>query len=453
MKVAIVGWGLEGQSAFNYFGPEHEYLIASEEPRADLPAPSDKIEIQSLVGQRPVGITSQAEDLSYLAGIENCDKIIYSVTSVKNLEKLFGPEHKFWKKAVTTQHIFFETVKTKNIIGVTGSKGKGTTSTLIAKMLEAAGKKVFLGGNIGVPVLDFVNGVQPEDWVVLELSSFQLYKLNYSPHIAVCLMITEEHLDWHANIEDYVKAKSNLFRYQAKDDIAIYMADNLYAQRIAGCSPGIKIPYFDSPGAYVRADGMIVMGQPETEIIKTGQLKLIGRHNWQNVCAALTAASQVSDNLEAMRQVLASFSGLEHRLEFVRSVGGVDYYDDSFGTTPDTAIVAIQSFVQPVVLIAGGHDKGLSFEKLVEEIVGKDRVRHVIAIGQTGPVIAGLLKNRGFSSVTEGLSKMPEIVAEARRTARRGDAVILSCGTSSFGLFTDYKDRGNQFKKAVQELS
>lgn len=452
MKIGIVGWGVEGQSAYKYFGSGHEYLIVNEEPRDDFPAQSDNVKVQFINSPRTPGLTGNVADLSYLDGLVACDKIIYTAPAAKVLEKKFSQNKDFWPKTATIQHIFFEEVKTNNIIGVTGTKGKGTTSTLISEMLKAAGQKVFLGGNIGVPVLDFLNQVQPDDWVVLELSNFQLYNLTYSPHIAVCLMLTEEHLEWHQDMEDYIQAKANLFRHQTKDDIAIYYTDNEYSQRIAGYSPGKKVPYFASPGARVRADGMIVIGEEEQEIIDKKDVKLLGEHNLQNICAACTAVFEALGSLDKAKAVLSSFSGLEHRLELVREFNGVKYYDDSFGTTPDTAIVALKSIIQPAVLILGGHDKGLDYTELMKEIIGRDKVRHIITIGQIGPKLAQMLRDKQFNHVTEGLASMPQIVAEARRVAQPGDAVLLSCGTSSFGMFKDYKDRGDQFKQAVLAL-
>lgn len=451
MKIGIVGWGVEGQSAYRYFGPEHDYLIVNEAPAEDLPAASEKVKVQFLKDEKPIGITSQVKDFSYLAGIDKCDKIIYSVTSAKNLESLYPADDKFWKKAVTIQHLFFEEVKTKNIIGVTGTKGKGTTSTLITRMLEAAGKTVFLGGNIGHPVLDFVREVKADDWVVLELSNFQLYKLNCSPQIAVCLMITREHLDWHPDMADYLRAKGNIFRHQQAGDTAIYMNGNFYSEQLAGESPGRKVPYFAAPGARVREDGMIVIDENETELVRTSELKLLGEHNWQNICAAATAFWQIEKAAAPIKAVATSFSGLAHRLEFVRQLDGISYYDDSFGTTPETAAVALKSFPQPVILIVGGHDKGADYETLAGDII-KDRVKHVIAIGQIADRIANALRKNGFNNITYGLKTMPEIVAAARRAAAPGDVVLLSAGTSSFGLFHDYKDRGDQFKKAVMAL-
>lgn len=483
MRIGIVGWGLEGQSAFKYFGPEHEYLIVNEEPRDDFPAPSEKIKVQFISAERTPGLTSNVTDLSYLDGLDACDKVIYTPTSYPNLRQRYKSDNDFWPKTTSIWHIFFETVKTKNIIGITGTKGKGTTSTLVYEMLKAAGKKVYLGGNIGKGVLDFVRDVQSDDWVVLEMSNFQLYSLTYSPHIAVCLMIVPEHMDWHPDMDDYVEAKGNLFRHQNPEDVAIYFADNEYSKKIAGYSPGRKIPYFAAPGARVRDDGMIIIGQNEQEIINKTEVKLLGEHNLQNICAALTAVFEALGSLDPSgifresgiprgqpsgtslvnavggstmvdkaKTVLSSFSGLEHRLELVRVFEGVKYYDDSFATTPETAIVAMQAIQEPKIMILGGHDKGANYEALADEIL-RSNVKHVVTIGLIGPRIAERLKSHGFNAITEDPKDMDSIVKAARANTSSGDAVLLSTGTSSFGMFKDYKDRGDQFKKAVQELS
>ena len=480
MRIGIVGWGVEGQSAYKFFGPDHSYLIVNEEPRDDFPTESEKLKVQFIAGERTPGVTSNVDDLSYLQGIDGCDKVVYTPTSYKNLRKVYGDDRAFWSKATTNLDIFFETVKTKNTIGISGTKGKGTTSTLIYKLLEAESKKTYLGGNIGQSPLDFVKEVNEGDWVVLELSSFQLYQLKHSPHIGVCLMITEEHMDWHTNMQEYLDAKSNLFKYQNPEDVAVYFARDENSKKIASVSGGKKVPYYERPGGWVRDDGMILVG--ETEIIHKSEIKLLGEHNLQNICAAVTAvavalrspdpsgfvresgipqdqpsgASRVnavggSTWVDKAKVVLSSFSGLEHRLELVRELQGVKYYDDSFATTPDAAIVALKAFEEPKVVILGGSDKGLSFDELAK-VVAKTNVRHAVVIGDTAETIADLLKENGFSSVTVGLEKMPEIVEAARRPAQPGDVVLLSTGCASFGLFKDYKDRGNQFKQSVLAL-
>jgi UDP-N-acetylmuramoylalanine--D-glutamate ligase len=217
-------------------------------------------------------------------------------------------------------------------------------------------------------------------------------------------------------------------------------------------SPGVKIPFYLSPGARIREDGKIVVGEPEVEIVHKDEVKLLGEHNLQNICAAVTTIWQISQDVDAIKQILTTFKGLEHRLEFVRELDGVKYYDDSFGTNPDTAIVAMKAFSQPKVVILGGSDKGTPFNSLAEEVI-KNNIRHAIAIGDTGPKIAELLRQRGFSNITEGLGDIESIVKEAREKAQDGDIVLLSTGCASFGMFKDYKDRGNQFKQAVHGLS
>ncbi len=452
MKIGIVGWGVEGQSAYRFFSPDNEYLIVNEEPRDDFPAESEKIKVQFIESQRQPGLTGNVVDLSYLDGIETCDKIVCTPTAYKNLQKRFAQDDPIWQKVTSDRAIFFETVKTKNTIGVTGSKGKGTTCTLIYKMLEAAGKKVFLGGNIGQSPLDFVREVKEDDWVVLELANFQLYSLTYSPHIAVCLMIVPEHMDWHADMNEYVEAKANIFRHQKPDDIAIYFADNEYSKKTAGYSPGRKAPYYQKPGAFVRDDGKIVIGSDEQEIIDKTEVKLLGEHNLQNICAALTAVQEAVGSLDKAKEVLHSFSGLEHRLELVRELGGVKYYDDSFGTTPNTAIVAIQAFSEPKIVILGGSDKGAAYDELAT-IVKSSNVKHAIVIGQITNKIIEALQKTGYQNITTGLTTMPAIVQKAKDLAAPGDIVLLSTGAASFGMFKDYKDRGEQFKAAVQALA
>ncbi len=452
MRIGIVGWGLEAQSAFRFFGSSHDYLIVNESKQDDFPPQSEHVKVQYLASDAPIGIAGQVEDLSYLKGIETCDKVVYQPTAYFNLKKVYGNDDNFWHKATTAYDIFFQNTKTQKIIGVTGSKGKGTTSTLIAKMIEAQGKKVHLGGNIGTPILDFLNTIQPDDWVVWELANFQLKPASHSPHIALCLMITEEHQDWHPDMADYIESKSNLFRHQKADDIAIYFAMDENSKKIAFSSPGRKLPYFEKPGAYVRDDGMVVLGDEQIEVMHKSEVKLLGEHNLQNICAAATAVFEALGSLDKAKTVLSSFSGLEHRLELVRELEGVKYYDDSFATTPEAAIVALKAFEQPKVLILGGHDKGLSFDELADEVAKSD-VRHAVIIGNTAEKIAALLNERGFTDISLGLSEMPQIVSTARQHAQAGDVVLLSTGCASFGLFHDYKDRGNQFKKAVLELS
>ncbi len=433
MKIAILGFASQGQSAYEYWDHDkNELTVCDTNTDIDLP-PDAKSQLGS----------------DYLKDLDKFDLIIRTPALHPN-EIVKANSAEILKKVTTVTNEFFKVCPTKNVIGVTGTKGKGTTSTLIAKMLEAAGKKVHLGGNIGIPPLEMLkNNIEPEDWVVLELANFQLIDLKYSPHIAVCLMVVPEHMDWHSSVEEYLTSKQQLFSYQQPEDIVIYNGQNDYSQHVATISLGQRIPFMKNPGADVIENQVMIDGQT---ICSVGDIKLLGEHNWQNVCAAVTAVWQIDKNIEAMRSVITTFSGLEHRLELVAEVGGIKYYDDSFGTTPETAIVAIKAFSQPKVVILGGSDKGADYDELARTIA-ENNVRAAVLIGQTGPAIGQALKGAGFDSFVEGGVTMEEIVSIAKRHARGGDVVLLSTACASFDLFKNYKDRGEQFKQAVQVLS
>jgi UDP-N-acetylmuramoylalanine--D-glutamate ligase len=257
-----------------------------------------------------------------------------------------------------------------------------------------------------------------------------------------------EHLNWHVDLAEYIGAKTRLFAAQTPDDITIYFDGNETSRLIAAASSGQQIPFYTSPGAYIDNSAISISGQ---EICRTDELKLLGEHNWQNACAAVTAVWQVMQDVAAIRSVLTSFSGLEHRLEFVRELNNVRYYDDSFGTTPETAIVAIKAFDEPKVIILGGSDKGASYDELAQTVASSS-IRKVLLIGDQAPRLQEALDRAGFSNYMPGGNSMAEIVNNARQEAAPGDIVLLSTGCASFGMFKDYKDRGNQFKSSVQSL-
>lgn len=430
MNVALVGFDTEGRASYDYFKARGDKITICDQ-NASLAIPED---------------TDAQLGPHYLDGLGQFDLIVR--TPGLHPKKILEKNPRTAKKITSGTNEFFKACPTKNIIGVTGTKGKGTTSSLIMKMLESAGKRVHLGGNIGVPALSLLPDIKKDDWVILELSSFQLMDLRYSPPIGVCLMVVSEHLDWHTDFAEYIGAKQNLFSHQPKDTIAIYYAENETSKKIAAVGKGKKIPYFTSPGAYIEGGFIKVNNQI---ICQVNEMKLLGEHNLQNVCAAVTAAWQVTQDKEAIQTVIKSFTGLPHRLEFVREVSGVSYYDDSFGTTPETAIVAIQSFKEPKIVVLGGSDKGASYDELAS-VVKNSSVKLAIVIGETGPKIKAALGATDYLTVLDGPTDMQEIVAKAQEYAEPGDVVLLSTGSASFGLFKDYKDRGEQFKQAVQAL-
>lgn len=432
MKIAIVGYGEQGRSAYDYWrSPDNEITICDRDESLQLP---DDVSAQ-------LGIY-------YLHRLDRFDLIVRT-PSVHPMEIVAQNSTETLSKVTTVTNEFLNACPSRNIIGITGTKGKGTTSTLIAKMLETAGMTVHLGGNIGIPPLDLLrNDIEPEDWVVLELANFQLIDLKSSPHIAICLMVAPEHLDWHASGEEYYNAKTQLFRHQIRDDFAIYNGHNEISKHIASTGKGKKIPYMDSPGAEV-IDGKIMID--DQLVCTTKELKLLGSHNWENACAAVTAVWKITQNIEAMRKVLTSFAGLEHRLELVRELDGVKYYDDSFGTTPETAIVAMRAFDEPKIIILGGSDKGASYYDLAQTVKNSD-VRKVILIGEQADRIQDALQEADYHNYQTGGDTMTEIINNARSLAQNGDVVLLSTACASFGMFKNYKDRGDQFQSAVKTL-
>jgi UDP-N-acetylmuramoylalanine--D-glutamate ligase len=432
MKIAIVGYGLEGRAAYDYWHEDNEITVCDKNPEVQLPE----------------GVQSQLGD-QYLNNLNQFDLIVRS-PHVHPWALMTANSPEIMGKVTTNTNEFFRASPTKNIIAVTGTKGKGTTCSLIAEMLESAGYGVHFGGNVGIPALELMKrGIQPDHWVILELSSFQLMDMKYGPHIGVCLMITAEHLDWHTDMDEYIKAKQHMFAEQTEQDVAIYYAENKFSKKIVEPSKGHKLPYYAAPGAYVDGDNIIIDGQI---VCQTNQLRLLGQHNWQNACAAITAFWSIKQDIDAMRKVLTNFTGLEHRLEFVREFGGARYYNDSFGTTPETAIVALQSFQEPKVIILGGSDKGAAYEDLAK-VVTESNVRKVLLIGDQAPRIQAALDGHGFNNYMAGGATMPEIVNNARQQSQSGDVVLLAPGCASFDMFIDYKDRGQQFKQAVQALA
>jgi UDP-N-acetylmuramoylalanine--D-glutamate ligase len=432
MKIAIVGYGKQGFSAYQYWRADNEITLRDKELIVN---PSSNVEIQC--------------GANYLENLNDFDLIIRS-PKVHPRDIVAANGEAILQKVTTNTNEFFSVCPTTNIIAVTGTKGKGTTCTLITKMLEESGKQVHLGGNIGTPPLDLLaENIVKEDYVVLELANFQLIDLKYSPHIAVCLMVVPEHLDWHSDMNEYVYAKQQMFAHQTANDIAIYFAGDERSRTIASLSVGHLVPYYKDPGAIVEDSQIKIANQT---ICQVSDLKLLGRHNWQNVCAAVTAVWQETQDIKAMRSVLTTFSGLPHRLELVRELNGVKYYDDSFGTTPETAIVAIQAFEQPKIVILGGSDKGSDYSILARE-VAKSNIRKVILIGEMAETIKAELVKAGFNNFMVSGDNIVVIVALAQAEAQDGDVVLLSTACASFDMFTNYEERGERFKEAAASLS
>lgn len=443
MRIALVGYGVEGQSAYSYLSrlhPDAQFVVYDEAESPKLQLPSG---VELVSGAQALNDSIDADIVVRCSPAINPSKIRTS------------------GKVTSVTREFFDTCPAP-IIGVTGSKGKGTTASLIHSILTAAGKKSWLVGNIGTAALDVLADVNSDDIVVYELSSFQLWDVEKSPHIAVVLMIESEHLDVHTDVDDYVNAKANIRKYQTLEDVCFYHPTNLFAQRIARTggpaddddqtawlSQAHRYAIPTDGAVYVKENTFFVQSDPICEV---NSLQIPGVHNVENACAAISAAWQYTQDKNAVEQGLRAFHGLPHRLKFVRELGGVKYYDDSIATTPGSAMAALKSFEEPKVIILGGSDKGADFAELAHEIT-RNNIREVITIGKVGPKIAELIRDKDFDQVTEVVGGMTAIVEAAQTAAKPGDVVIMSPACASFDMFKSYVDRGEQFIAAVEKLS
>ena len=333
------------------------------------------------------------------------------------------------------------------IIAVTGSDGKTTTTTLIAKLLEAEGKTVHLGGNIGRNLLCELDAMTKDHFAVVELSSFQLMKMTRSPMIAVVTNISPNHLNWHVDMEEYVSAKESIFLFQQPADTLIINKDDSYAARCASKAKGkVKFTsgkekadvWFDERGIY----------RGETLVVKDTEIRLVGIHNRYNYAQAICATEGlVSD--EAIRKVARDFGGVEHRCEFVREKDGVKYYNSSIDSSPTRTAACVNSFKVPLVVLCGGYDKNIPLEPLGDLFPG--RVKHAVLCGATSEKIQKVLDAVGYTAYTR-VSDFEEAVKTASFMAEAGDCVVLSPAAASFDMFKNFAVRGETFKKLVQEL-
>ncbi len=448
-KIAVLGFGAEGRAAAEYLvrhGAEVEVFEAK--PEAQF-APEDIETVEELQKKGVIFHFSAAGQ-----EIKQADAIFRSPGI---------PPANPWLTEARTKNIpvtsgtavFLENFP-GTVVGVTGTKGKGTTCSLIHEMLKFSGRKTELLGNIGVPALAALDGLSPDTTVVFELSSFQLMEITRSPQVAVVLMVTSEHLDFHGTVEDYEAAKKNIAKFQTAGDFVVANTDYTASERIAVSSPAKKLwvsrEHSVKEGVFAEKGEIILLrGGARTEIMETKDIALPGAHNLENACAAAAAASALGLPLTAMRSALKNFTGLPHRLQLVGEKNGVRYYDDSFSTTPESAIAAIRAFSAPKIIILGGSSKGADFSELGEGIMKDNSIRAIVGIGAEWPKIKKELDGAP-AEFLEGAKNMAEIVAAAAGAAKPGDVVILSPACASFDMFKNYKDRGEQFAAEIKKL-
>lgn len=358
---------------------------------------------------------------------------------------------------ITSEMEVFFAVCPCPIIGITGSDGKTTTTTIIAGLLRTAGKTVHLGGNIGHPLLAETETIQPEDVAVVELSSFQLMTMKESPATAVLTNLAPNHLDIHTDMEEYVEAKAAILSHQEPDNRAVCNWDNEITRELSHRTSG-NVKYFtmtdnlDIDGCFLRNDAIWYRSQgAEREILPISDILIPGRHNVENYMAAICAVEGlVSD--EIIREFARTFGGVEHRIELVRRRHGVRWYNDSIASSPSRTIAGLLSFSQPVILIAGGKDKGVSYEPLGPVI--NDHVKLLILCGATAEAIRKAVTE---AANYQGLNILevedyPSAVALADSKAVDGDVVMLSPASTSFDRFRNFEERGHVFKDLVMAL-
>jgi len=341
------------------------------------------------------------------------------------------------------------------VVGITGSSGKTTTTSLVGHILQRAGRSVLVGGNIGEPLIARVPEMTAETILVLELSSFQLMNVRKSPELALITNITPNHLDYHTSMQEYIEAKKRIFSLQDNCGAVVLNADDPLVMDLAIDAPGEIFTFSRqrrvNHGACLDGDQIVLIdGESVRPVLSISEIPLRGAHNLENVLAATILASRCGVTVEIIREAIQDFQPVEHRLEPVRELGGVKYYNDSIATSPARAIAGIRSFSEPVILIAGGYDKKLPFDEFVRELPG--RVRHLLLLGTTAPLIAELIDDLSDGPDYTLCSSLQEAVDKAREIAASGEVVLLSPACASFDMFPNYRERGRIFKELVFRL-
>ena len=391
----------------------------------------------------------------YLKHLRNFD-IIFRTPGIRpDIPEIVNEKNK--GALITSEmELFFELCPAK-IFSVTGSDGKTTTTTIIHNILKESGYKCWIGGNIGISLFDSIEEIRKEDFVVLELSSFQLMTMRKSPNVSVVTNISPNHLDYHKSMEEYINAKKNIFLHQDYKDRLVLNYDNKITRNFA-IEAKSNVSFFSSKtklenGSYIK-DGIVYysLDGEETEIFDVNDILLPGIHNVENYMAAICAVMGYSGKKE-IKSVVSSFKGVEHRIEQVREISGIKFYNDSIGTSPTRTIATLNSFDEKVILIAGGYDKNLSYEMFGNKIV--EKVKTLVLIGQTSKKIReSLNKAEGNESVHVIKCKtLEEAVFKAFLCASEGDIVILSPASASFDMFKNFEERGKVFKQTVNRLS
>lgn len=449
-KVAVIGLGVSNLPLLEYlYNLSSKVTVFDDRTIEQIPKEAmDKITTYGFE------FSFGENNLSKLVGFD----LIFRSPSCMPTKKELEEEAK--RGAIVTSEIemLMEMAPCK-IIGVTGSDGKTTTTSLIYEIVKTAGYNAYLGGNIGYPLFTKLGEMQEDDIIVLELSSFQLMNMTVSPDISVITNVSPNHLNIHKDYEEYIEAKKNIFKSQKEDGILVLNYDNEITRECKKEANG-KVIYFSSKEKL--DNGIIVDNEVIKEcedrlrkhIINTKEIHLRGMHNYENVSAAIAATKSFVD-MDTIVETVKNFRGVAHRIELIRELDGVKWYNDSIGTSPTRTMAGLKSFEEDIILIAGGYDKHLEYEPLAKPIV--DKVKALILIGQTSGKIREAvekeLQSRGKQLDIYQCNEFPEIVEVARKVAKSGQVVLFSPASASFDLFKNFEERGNTFKKLVNDLT
>ena len=448
-KVAIIGLGVSNIPLLDYLYNNNARVTVFDDKEIDQ-IPKD---VMNKVTKYSFSFSFGKNSLSKLVGF---DLIFRSPSCLPTNPALSAEAER--GAIVTTEIEMLMKICPSKIIGVTGSDGKTTTTSLIYNILKSAGYNCFLGGNIGFPLFTRLNEIKPEDIVILELSSFQLMGMDISPQISVITNITPNHLNVHKDYQEYINAKKNIFKFQDNNGLLITNFDNEVTKEISKEANG-KVIYFSSKqkldDGYIVDDDVIkeCNDKIRKHILNVKDVKLRGVHNYENICTALAATSTLVD-LDVAVEAIKDFESVEHRIEFVRELYGVKWYNDSSSSSPTRTISGINSFEEDIILIAGGYDKNLDYKPLAKPIV--DKVKTLILLGQTSgkifDVVEEEMEKQNKKISVYMCNNLKDTVDLAKKYAKSGQIVLFSPASASFDMFKNFADRGEQFKKLVEKL-
>lgn len=441
-KVAVIGLGIENLPLIRYLKKSGAFVSGR-----DIKT-SDKMEDRYLE-LKNLGIELRLGP-GYLADLEQYDIVFLTPGIPRNLSELVKAKEK--GVCFSSQMELFFKLCPGEIIGITGSSGKTTTTTLVGEMLSRSGFDTRIGGNIGKVLLGEVGDMTEKTKVVLELSSFQLQDMRISPKVALLTNITPNHLDVHKDMAEYIFAKKQIYLHQNRSDIAVFNAEDSLTREFYKEAKG-EVYLFSKTvlpqnmlGAFIQ-DGWIVLRDraEEIRVCSVDDIRLLGTHNRENVLAAALVAYLSGAKIKAISEAIREFRGVEHRLEYVATIEGVRYYNDSIATSPARAKAGLLSFQEPVVLIAGGYDKKIPFDELKEAVQLK-KPRAVVTIGVTAAKIEEVL---GGIVPLYRANTLKDAIDQASSLAKSGDSVLLSPACASFDMFASYVERGKEFRRVV----